>query len=122
MNTKKSPPLVRALSSCAALALALSSRGAIADGSASGAPQAPEPPPANPQPTQAAFPAPRDAAAAEALYRRGRELLSAGNWAEACAKFDASMALNPAASTMLNIARCHEHEGKIAQALIDHKH
>lgn len=63
----------------------------------------------------------RDPAAAEALYKRGRELLNAGNWAEACAKFDASMSLNPAASTMLNIASCHEHDGRLSEALMDYK-
>ncbi len=64
---------------------------------------------------------PRDPAAAEALYLSGRKLVADGNWAEGCAKFSASMELNPAASTLINIAKCHEHEGKLAQALVDYR-
>jgi hypothetical protein len=54
--------------------------------------------------------------AAAALFQSGRDLLDRGKWAEACSKFEASMILYPAASTLLNIARCYEHEGKIALA------
>ncbi|MDI1447551.1 hypothetical protein [Polyangium sp. 6x1] len=64
---------------------------------------------------------PRDPAAAEALYLSGRKLVNDGNWAEGCAKFDASMELNPAASTLINIAKCHEHEGKLTQAVVDYR-
>jgi hypothetical protein len=64
---------------------------------------------------------PRDPAAAEALYHRGRTLVNEGNWAEGCAKFQASMELNPAASTLLNIARCHEHDGKLGQAIVTYR-
>jgi hypothetical protein len=71
---------------------------------------------AAPEPAKA-----RDPAAAEVLYKRGRELLAADNWPEACAKFEASLALNPAASTMLNIAKCHEHDKRLSEALIDYK-
>lgn len=53
---------------------------------------------------------------ASALFQAGVELLDAGNWNEACAKFEASMALYPAASTLLNIARCYDHDGKLALA------
>ncbi|UQA59687.1 hypothetical protein [Polyangium aurulentum] len=63
----------------------------------------------------------RDPAAAEALYHRGRALVSEGNWSEGCAKFEASMELNPAASTLLNIAKCHEHDGKLAQATVAYR-
>ena len=54
--------------------------------------------------------------AAAALFQTGRDLLDRGNWKEGCAKFEASMILYPAASTLLNIARCYEHEGKLALA------
>jgi tetratricopeptide (TPR) repeat protein len=59
----------------------------------------------------------RDPAMAEALFNRAKALLDQGDWAGACAKFNASMELDPAVSTALKIARCHEHEGKIALAL-----
>ncbi|MRG95300.1 PEGA domain-containing protein [Polyangium spumosum] len=64
---------------------------------------------------------PRDPAAAEALYLSGRKLVSEDNWAEGCPKFEASMELNPAASTLINISLCHEHEGKLTQALVDYR-
>ena len=61
------------------------------------------------------------AAAADELFERGKELLQAGNWPEACAKFHASMDLDPAVGTLLKIARCHEHEGKLTMALHDYR-
>lgn len=54
--------------------------------------------------------------AAAALFQAGRDLLDRNNWKEGCAKFEASMILYPAASTLLNIARCYEHDGKLALA------
>ncbi len=53
---------------------------------------------------------------AAALFQAGRELVDRGEWSEGCQKFEASMALYPAASTLLNIARCYEHDGKLALA------
>lgn len=61
-----------------------------------------------------------DQAAADALYNEARDLLKAGNKAAGCAKFVASEALSPAASTMLNIARCDEQDGKVATAFADY--
>jgi tetratricopeptide (TPR) repeat protein len=58
----------------------------------------------------------RDPVAAEALFRAGRELVAAGRYAEGCPKFEASFALDPSAGTLLNIAKCHEHDGAIATA------
>ncbi len=60
--------------------------------------------------------APRDPAAAEALYQAGRELLTKNDWEGACAKFDASMQLDPVASTSINVANCLEHFNKPASA------
>jgi len=54
--------------------------------------------------------------AAAALFQAGRDLVDSGDWKEGCAKFEASMILYPAASTLLNIARCYEHDGKLALA------
>jgi hypothetical protein len=58
----------------------------------------------------------RDSAAAEALFQEARKLVKAGDYAAGCPKFEAALALYPSASTMLNIADCREHEGKIASA------
>lgn len=63
----------------------------------------------------------RDPAAAEALYLSGRKLLGEGNWTEGCEKFRASLELNPAVSTLINIAKCSEHEGKLTQALVEYR-
>ena len=58
----------------------------------------------------------RDPAAAEALFNTAKELLKAGDWATGCAKLRASMELDPAVGTQLKIAKCHEHDGKLALA------
>jgi len=62
----------------------------------------------------------RDPVAAEALFKAARALVEKGDYAAGCPKFEASLALNPSASTMLNIAQCHEREGKIATAWSDY--
>jgi len=72
--------------------------------------------------SSAAFAQPerRDPVAAEALFSAARKLVDAGDYAAGCPKFEAALALYPSASTMINIARCHEHEGKIATAWQDY--
>ena len=64
---------------------------------------------------------PRDPATAEALYLSGRKLVADGNWAEGCDKFRASLELNPAVTTLINIAKCSEHDGKLTQALVEYR-
>lgn len=58
----------------------------------------------------------RDAAAADALFRRGVELLKADDWTNGCASFEASMKLEPSVGTQINLARCADHAGRIAEA------
>ncbi len=53
---------------------------------------------------------------AQALFQDGRDLVDKGQWDAGCTKFEASMLLYPAASTLLNIARCYEHQSKLASA------
>lgn len=57
-----------------------------------------------------------DSALAETLFREGRALLEAGQISEACTKLDSSHRLDPKVSTMLNLAACHELEGRTASA------
>lgn len=64
---------------------------------------------------QPAAPA-HDPAAAEVLFRAALDALDKGDWDVACAKFSASMSLDPAASTLVNVAKCHDHEGKLTVA------
>src|SRR5262245_57391445 len=58
----------------------------------------------------------RDPAAAEALFRAGREAAERGDHRAACAKFGESNRLDPAVGTVLNIAICEEQLGRLAAA------
>lgn len=55
-------------------------------------------------------------AQAEVLFREGRDLMAAGKYAEACAAFDKSQQLDPAVTTLLNLAGCREKNGQLATA------
>ncbi|HEY0255479.1 MAG TPA: hypothetical protein VGC41_28315 [Kofleriaceae bacterium] len=50
------------------------------------------------------------------LFEEGRELAKTGHYAEACAKFEQSYALDNGVGTELNLADCHEHLGHAALA------
>jgi hypothetical protein len=58
----------------------------------------------------------QDVAAAEALFRAGRELLLKGDYAAACPKLAESNRLDPSSGAALNVALCHSKEGKTATA------
>lgn len=57
-----------------------------------------------------------DAAAADQLFREGKTLFDAGRVSEACPKFEASYAADPALGALLNLANCLETEGRTASA------
>jgi tetratricopeptide (TPR) repeat protein len=52
-----------------------------------------------------------------ALFYEGRSLLNKGRFAEACEKFQASLALKRAAGTLLNVANCQQAAGDWVAAL-----
>ncbi|MGA3119151.1 MAG: hypothetical protein ABSF69_00135 [Polyangiaceae bacterium] len=62
-----------------------------------------------------------DQAAAEALFRQGRDLMAAGETASACPKFAESERLDPAPGTILNLATCYDRSGLIASAWVTFK-
>ena len=55
-------------------------------------------------------------AAAEALFRSGREAVERGDWPTACARFEESHRLEPAVGTVFNLANCREKLGQLATA------
>lgn len=57
-----------------------------------------------------------NAAAAQALFDEGKQLVASGSFAAACAKFAQSQQLDPGGGTLLHLASCHENEGKTASA------
>jgi hypothetical protein len=58
----------------------------------------------------------RDAAAAEALFRRGREAMEAKRYEDALPLLIESQRLDPAAGTLMNLATCEEKLGRVASA------
>ena len=67
----------------------------------------------------AAEPNAADRAIAERLYDQGRKQLTEGNTAAACESFGESMRLDPGTGILLNLASCHETQGRLATAWVE---
>jgi hypothetical protein len=59
---------------------------------------------------------PVDAAAAQALFERGRSAADKGDWPTACNAFAESQRLDPGAGTLMNWAVCEVRQNKLASA------
>ena len=57
-----------------------------------------------------------DPVAAEAAFAEARALMQKGRFDEACPKLEASLSLDPALGTLLNLGDCYEKVGKTASA------
>jgi hypothetical protein len=58
----------------------------------------------------------RDAAAATELFEKGRSAMKQQDYATACAAFDESFRFDTKVGTLLNLADCEEHVGKLVSA------
>jgi hypothetical protein len=64
--------------------------------------------------------APVGSTASQALFEQARQFMQDGRFAEACPMLAESQRLEPAAGTLLNLALCHEREGRTATAWLEY--
>ncbi len=62
-----------------------------------------------------------DPTEADVAFKKGRDLMKAGKYVEACAQFDKSETLDPQLGTQFNLAQCQERLGRLADALDNYR-
>lgn len=62
-----------------------------------------------------------DEGEAERLFREGRALMLDGRFDEACPMLEQSQKLDPHVGTLLNVAACHERQGKVGSAWVEYQ-
>jgi hypothetical protein len=67
----------------------------------------------------AADPSITDKSVAAELFKEGRALLEQGRIGPACRKLEESQRIDPGGGTLLNLALCHEREGRTATAWVE---
>jgi hypothetical protein len=70
-------------------------------------------------PRAMAEPSTSERAIAEQLFERGRAQLDVNEISAACESFAESQRLDPGTGTILNLAACHQREGKLASAWVE---
>ncbi|HEX5099687.1 MAG TPA: PEGA domain-containing protein [Polyangiaceae bacterium] len=68
-----------------------------------------------------AEPSATDKSLAQSLFDEGKELMRARQYETACPKFAESQRIDPSSGTLLNLALCHEQQGKYASAWSEFK-
>jgi hypothetical protein len=66
-----------------------------------------------------AQPSDQDKALAATLFDQGRALVAQDKVPEACRKLEESRRLDPLPGTVLNLAECHQREGRTASAMVE---